>query len=949
MAESRHRRKLEERMVSAVSETIAETMPESRGRHPEVTLDSRLESDLGLDSLTRAELLVTVEERFGVQLPERLLGDADTPRDILDEVMRLLGEEPRKRAEAKRAEDEESEAGLEVGKQDREHFSVPDFETLQEALSWHAREHPDRTYLHWVKGYDDVRPLSFGDLHRGALRVANGLFQHDIDRRDTVALMLPTGHDYFHGFFGALYANAIPVPLYPPMRASQIEEHLQRQASILNNAGARVMITVPEAKKLAAVVKGMVPSLEHVLTPDEVWGNAMDRPVKGIKGDDIAFLQYTSGSTGDPKGVKLSHANLFSNIKAGNEVIDVDQDDVFVSWLPLYHDMGLIGTCLSSLWYGMHLVIMSPLLFITRPRCWLWAIAEFGGTLSPSPNFGYELCLKKLDDEDMEGLDLASWRVAFNGAEAVSPATVERFIDRFGKWGFRPDAMAPVYGLAENCVALTFPEEPREPVIDSIDRDRFQKTGEAKPVSPRDKTALRFVSCGKPVPRHEIRIVDDDGQELEERREGNLQFRGPSATSGYYRNQEKTDELFDGKWLNTGDRGYIADGELYVSGRNTDLIVRAGRNIYPGEIEEAVGELDGVRAGCVAAFASGMGESEGERLIVVAETREANESRIAELKEQMHRIAMDKLGIEVDEIVMARPHTVPKTSSGKLRRNDCRLRYERDELEPKEEPVWRQLARLARGTWRQQARRGLQSTGRWAYSAWAWTALGVVFVSLWILVNVLPGLRLRWQLAHRGARLVALLTGTWLQVDGAERLQELPRSCVIVANHASYVDALALAAAIPVPVSVVAKAELFDVRGLKRFLKRTGVEPVERTSAESKVRDSRRIAERAQGRRLLFFPEGSFDAAPGLRPFHMGAFVTAAVLEGTVVPIALKGTRQKLPADRWNPRPGPVSVLVGEAIEAEGDDWKSAVELRDRARRAILEMSGEPDRLSRES
>jgi len=947
MTQSARQRSMEEDMADVISETIAEAMPENRARQPEVTMNSRLDSDLGLDSLSRAELLVRVERKFGVQLPEQLLSEADTPRHILDEVMRLLGEKSAEKSASTTNERVETEAGLDHGEANREHFSVPDFETLQEALGWHALEHPDRTYLHWVKGFDDVRSLTYGSLHQGALRVANGLFQHDIEARDTVALMLPTSHDYFYGFFGALYANAIPVPLYPPMRASAIEEHLKKQASILNNARARVMITVPEAKKLAAVIKGMVPSLEHVLTLEEVWAKPLYRPVTGPKGDDIAFLQYTSGSTGDPKGVSLSHANLFANIGAGNKVLQVDQNDVFVSWLPLYHDMGLIGTCLSSLWYGMHLVIMSPLLFLTRPQYWLWAIDRFGGTLSPSPNFGYELCLKRIRDEDMEGLDLSSWRVAFNGAEAVSPDTVVRFVERFRKWGFRPEAMAPVYGLAENCVALTFPEEPREPAIDYVDRDRFQKHGEAKPVSPDDNSALRFVSCGKAIPDHDIRIVDDDGNELGERQEGNLQFTGPSATRGYYRNEEKTKALYDGEWLNTGDRGYIADRELYLSGRNKDLIVRVGRNIYPGEIEEAVGELDLVRAGCVAAFASGMGESEGERLVVVAETAEKNKEQLDQVKEKIRRIAMDSLGIEVDEVVMVRPHSVPKTSSGKLRRNDCRLRYERGELEGKREPAWRQLARLFAGTWRQQGRRSLKSALRWLYSIWAWAMLGLVAVPAWILVNVLPGLPLRWKVVHWSARLLARVTGTRLEVESADRLRSLPEGCVVIANHSSYLDALVLAAIVPVPVSYIAKAELMRVRGLKRFLTRLGVEPVKRADVQSSVGDSRRIAASAEGRRLVFFPEGSFDAAPGLRPFQMGAFMTAAVLKEKIIPFAIKGTRRKLPADRWNPRPGPVSVVIGEPIQPSGDDWESAIQLRDRARRTMLEMSGEPDRLSR--
>jgi 1-acyl-sn-glycerol-3-phosphate acyltransferase len=946
MTKQENRDTTENAMLDAVSETLAQTLPENDDRRREISLDSQLESDLGLDSLGRAELLVTAERKFGVQLPEQVLSDADTPRDILDEVLRVRGEEPRQPS----GDDRGSAASVETTEADREHFTVPEFRTLQEALQWHAREHPERTYLHWVKGYDDVEPLSFGDLHKGSLRVANGLFQHDIEQRDTVALMLPTGHDYFYGFCGALYANAIPVPLYPPMRASQLEEHLRRQAAILNNAQARVMITVPEAKKLASVIKGLVPSLEHVLTPDEVWAKPLDRPIAGVNPDDVAFLQYTSGSTGNPKGVMLSHANLFANIGACNQVLHVDQDDVFVSWLPLYHDMGLIGTCLSSLWYGMHLVIMSPLLFLTKPRHWLWAISQFGGTLSPSPNFGYELCLKRLEDEDLEGLDLSSWRVAFNGAEAVSPDTVRHFTERFKDCGFRPEAMAPVYGLAENCVALTFPEEPRKPVIDHVDRDRFQKTGEAVQVSGENRDsapALRFVSCGKAIPDHRIRVVDDESNEVPDRQEGNVQFCGPSATRGYYRNDEQTRGLFDGEWLNTGDRGYIAGQELYLSGRSKDLIVRAGRNLYPGEIEELIGELDLVRSGCVVAFGSGLGTGEGEKLVVVAESHETDKGALSQLKADIGRLTMDALGIDVDDLVIVPPRTVPKTSSGKLRRNDCRKRYEQGELERKSLPVWRQLARLASISWRQQGVRAWRALGRGFYSGWSWLMLVLIGLGVLVLVNLAPGIQSRWQIVHRGARMLALCTGTRLDIDGNDKLQSLPQDCVIVSNHASYVDSLLVTALIPVPVSFVAKAELMRFRILKRFFALLDVEPVDRTTGQSSVRASRRIADRAEGRRLMFFPEGGFDAAPGLRTFHMGAFMTASVLDKPIVPLALKRTRHKLPADRWNPRPGPLQVVVGEAIRPEGNDWQSAVQLRDRVRKAILEMTGEPDRLAR--
>jgi len=341
-----------------ILEVVAQTLHQSNTSRAEaaaISLDSHLDSDLGFDSLTRAELLVNVERRFGVSCRKRC---------SITRKRHGISSMPLPRHAANNLPNRASRPRVERAPWNKRtptaRILPSPFETLQQALHWHARKHPQRTYLHWVISDHDVRPLSFGDLHNGSLKVANGLYRHDLAQRDTVALMLPTSHDYFYGFFGALYANAIPVPLYPPARAAQLEEHLRRQAAILNNAQARIMITVPEAKRLAGVIKALVPSLEHVVTPEDLWGNALMHPVASAGGDEIAFLQYTSGSTGNPKGVQLSHANLFANIGACTEILQVDQDDVFVSWLPLYHDMGLIGTCLSSLWLGLHLVVMSP-------------------------------------------------------------------------------------------------------------------------------------------------------------------------------------------------------------------------------------------------------------------------------------------------------------------------------------------------------------------------------------------------------------------------------------------------------------------------------------------------------------------------------------------------------------------------------------------------------------
>ncbi|NJM10702.1 MAG: fatty acyl-AMP ligase [Synechococcaceae cyanobacterium SM1_2_3] len=350
--------------------------------------------------------------------------------------------------------------------------------------------------------------------------------------------------------------------------ANQIEEHLRRHARLLGNAQAVALITVPEAKLVARLLQAQVEGLQHVVTVTELQQTTSTWSETPVQGSDLAFLQYTSGSTGDPKGVMLTHANLLANLRAMGSRVEARSDDVFVSWLPLYHDMGLIGACLGSLYYAFPLAVMSPLSFLARPARWLWAIHHQRGTLSAAPNFAYELCARAIQDREIEGLDLRSWRLAFNGAEPVNPATLERFIARFSPYGFRPEAMTPVYGLAECAVGLALPLPNRGPVIDRVQRDRFMATGQAAPTAGGDVTALLFPACGQPLTQHQIRIVDEQGRELPDRQEGKVEFKGPSATTGYYRNSEATRRLFPhgDDWLDSGDRGYLAGGE-YLSHR----------------------------------------------------------------------------------------------------------------------------------------------------------------------------------------------------------------------------------------------------------------------------------------------------------------------------------------------------------------------------------------------
>jgi 1-acyl-sn-glycerol-3-phosphate acyltransferase len=659
-----------------------------------------------------------------------------------------------------------------------------------------------------------------------------------------------------------------------------------------------------------------------------------------VHADDVAFIQYTSGSTGQPKGVALTHANLLANVRAMAIAVQATPRDVFVSWLPLYHDMGLIGAWLGSLLVGFPLFVMSPLAFLARPRRWLEAITRYGGTLSAGPNFAYELCLKRLADDDLAGLDLRSWRLAFNGAEAVGPDTVRRFSERFAACGLAPTAMTPVYGLAEASVGLLFPPLGRVAPIDCIERERFSRERRALPASAGDATALRFVACGRPLPGHEVRIVDAEGRELGERSEGRLEFRGPSATSGYWRNPEQTARLLHDGWLDSGDRAYAAEGDIYLTGRVKDIVIRGGRNLYPQEIEEAVGAVDGIRKGCVAAFGSADRDSGTERLVVLAEVpaqRLRDAAGLAALRDAVGRAVVGAIGEPADAIVLAPPHTVLKTSSGKVRRSACRERYERGELAPATASARRQLLRLAGAALGQRLRSAARGLGRLGFGLWAMVLFWLLAPPFWLLCVLMPSPAGAWRVARFGARALLRGAGVPLAVRGLEQLPDRP--AVLVCNHASYIDGLVLVAALPRPCSFVAKHELAGQWIAGSFLRRLGTLFVERVDRRRSVEDAQQLAAAAAARQtLLVFPEGSFKPEPGLLPFHLGAFAAAVEAGAPVLPLVLHGTRELLAFPSWWPRPASLAVEIGAPLPlaTREDGFAAAVRLRDAARAHIL-------------
>ncbi len=915
----------------------AELHPGKRLERP-VGRDSSLDRDLGFDSLGRMELLQRLEARFEISLTEQLIADAVS----VDELLQAVLQADRRQSIGTPAQLAENVAGTAV--------TAPGHaRTLPEVLDWHLSSHPDRHHIRFYHDRHETEPLTFRQLHRGAVQVAAGLQQRGLAHGDPVAIMLPSDTSYFHAFWGVLLAGGVPVPIYPPTRKAQMEDHLKRQLVILGNCQATALITMPEALLFGRLLKSNLPHLRELLTVDELGKTTAAYVAVQLKESDIAFLQYTSGSTGNPKGVMLTHANLLANIRAMGKAVEVTDDDVIVSWLPLYHDMGLIGCWLSGLYYACQLVLMAPFDFLGRPARWLHAVHRHHGTLSPAPNFAYEICLTRVRDEELEGLDLSSWRCAFNGAEAVSPNSIERFCRRFARYGFRREAMMPVYGMAENSVGLSFPPPGREPLIDVIDRDVFTRSGKSVPAPPDSSNRLRFVSCGRPIPNHEIRVIDRSGHELPDRSVGQVQFRGPSACSGYYRNPEATAALFDGEWLDSGDLGYINSGEIYITGRRKDLIIIAGRNIYPQELEEAVAELPGIRRGNVAVFGSTDPKSGTERLVVLAETRETGEQERDRLRREITSLAVQLLGNPPHDIILAPPQSVPKTSSGKIRRSAARHLYDQGLLTQRRSP-WRQYLALARIGLTGQLRRGWQAAGELAFAIRGWGSFYLLMPPVYLGVLLLPSFNRRWRFIRRMVHLWSRLSATPVQVRGVERLPEGP--CVLVANHASYLDGYALIAALPGPFSFIAKRELAANPLVRVALQRIGTEFVERFDLQKGIEDARRLGKRAgEGRALMYFPEGTFTRVPGLRKFRLGAFTAAADAGLPVVPIAIRGTRSILRGDDKFPHRGRISIRIGPAVSGaalpESTDtespWRKALRLRDECRDFILRHCGEPD------
>lgn len=526
---------------------------------------------------------------------------------------------------------------------------------------------------------DEPVTKTYETLHEQAKEVAANLQARGIERGDHVALLGPTTEAFVTTAQAIWLCGATLVVLPLPMRLASLDEFVASTRARIDRADCAAVL----------VDADLAPFVEAGPDDPPLWSLADIEPASSALGpddfvrpdydrDDLFVLQFTSGSTSEPKGVMLPNHMVAANLDAILEAAEVDvDDDVMVSWLPLYHDMGLVGFLILPMAQGISLVLGAPQDFLASPGRWMEWLSTYGGTATAGPNFSYVLATRALN-RSKETLDLSRLRIALNGAEPVDPASVQAFIDAGARHGMRPEAIFPAFGMAELAIAGSFPKPLTGMEVDIVDADALEQRHRAEPVAADHPAARSIVGLGRPVPGLEFRVVEPGTRrELGEREVGELQIRGTSVTPGYYQRPEANEQLFTDEWLCTGDLAYVVDGQMHMCGRIKDVIIVGGRNVYPQDIERAVGDLEGIRAGNVIAFGV-EGKKGKETVVVVAETRATD---LDDLSHAVQEKAVEAVGVPSKDVVFVPPSTLPKTSSGKLQRALCKQRYLDQSLE----------------------------------------------------------------------------------------------------------------------------------------------------------------------------------------------------------------------------------------------------------------------------
>jgi acyl-CoA synthetase (AMP-forming)/AMP-acid ligase II len=496
---------------------------------------------------------------------------------------------------------------------------------------------------------------------------------------DCVTIILPTCIEFLDVFLGVQLAGGIPAAVYPPLHLGKLDEYFGRTRRMLQKVGARLLVTDRQIRRILGAVVADVPTLRDVLDATDLGPAGPWTPVV-VNPESPALLQFSSGTTLEPKAVMISHANLLSNL----DMIDgffrlfseAEAARGGVCWLPLYHDMGLIGHMFIGLYHPGTVTYIGPELFLARPKIWFETLSRYKAVISAAPDFAYGLCLSKVRDEEMAGLDLSHWKIAFNGAEPIDVDMMQRFCDRFAAWGFRPEAMTPAYGLSEAGLAVTVSDPHLRPLVTEFDRDQLSAHRVAVPGRGR-----RLPAVGPPVPGVEMQLRDDQGQALRDGRVGRVMVRGSSITRGYYNDPELSARTIRSGWLDTGDLGFLYGGNLYIAGRAKDLIIIRGRNYAPQEIERLLVGLRGLNAGCWVAVGCQI-EGHGEQLILLAERESGSTRPDAEVVGAIKERILAGVALTPYDVRLLAPGTLPRTSSGKLRRSEALHLYETERLSP---------------------------------------------------------------------------------------------------------------------------------------------------------------------------------------------------------------------------------------------------------------------------
>jgi fatty-acyl-CoA synthase len=554
-----------------------------------------------------------------------------------------------------------------------------------------AQAEPWRGYHFHVEEGAAEPFYSYAALERVSAHYGGAMQALGLRKGDRVALVLPDSDDFIFTFLGAMRAGMVPVPIYPPTGLGQFSAYLDNTRHIVAKSGARALLTTTRIKRMLGAVEAACPALKRVAAIEGLREAREElRPVK-VSPDDIALLQFTSGSTSRPKGVVLTHANLTANVRAINrESLRITSEDVGVSWLPLYHDMGLIGFVIAPMFDRVPVVIVPSLGFLRRPSSWLRTISRHKGTISYGPSFAYALAVKRARPADLEGVDLSRWRVAGCGAEPIRPETLEAFSRTFAPYGFSSRAFVPSYGMAEHTLAVSFDASGKGVQLDVVHGPTLWEEGVARPSSPEHPEAVSLVRCGTAFEGHQLAVFAlDDAQSarpLADRAIGELRLRGPSLMRGYFDDPDLTAEAMAGGWFRTGDMGYLTEGEVVLCGRVKELVIVNGRNFYPQDIEWQASRVDLVRKGNVVAFGTLAPGADRERVVVVFETSLALPEDRARTASAVRQAIQEGLGLTVDDVVPVSPGVLPKTSSGKLQRVMTRKLYEDGELEGRKSP-----------------------------------------------------------------------------------------------------------------------------------------------------------------------------------------------------------------------------------------------------------------------